>query len=277
METLDSRLHVFCDELADEGLRGRVQAKHFVKGAAARVAVSVASIHESGKPDAMQISQALFGEACHVFSRREGWAWVKLSRDGFVGYMKEKALAAPLSPTHFVSNISTIHFAGADLKMQPAKQLYLNSEVAVSHTQGSYAWLSSGGTVHAAHLSSIDQSGDDFVTVAERFLNVPYYWGGKTHAGLDCSGLVQISLQAVGIQALRDSDMQENTLGIVVADHSKLLRGDLIFWRGHVGIMQSPTQIIHANGHHMKVTSELLQDVIARSDRPISNIRRLSA
>jgi len=275
MEKLDPRLNVFRADLADEALRGRVEAQQFVAPTAARIAVSIAPIHKAPKPDAAQISQALFGEACEVFEKRNGWAWVRLKRDGYVGYVQEQNLGAPTAPTHFVSNISTILFAGPDLKSQPAQALYLNSEATVSHLQGIYACLGTGGAMHASHLSVLGKRENDFVAVAERFINVPYYWGGKTHAGLDCSGLAQISLQASGIEVPRDSDMQEKSLGSPVKDHSKLQRGDLVFWLGHVGIMQSATQMIHANGHYMKVTSDLLQDVVARSHTPISSIKRL--
>jgi cell wall-associated NlpC family hydrolase len=275
MEKLDPRLNVFRADLADEALRGRVEAQQFVTPTAARIAVSIAPIHKTPKPDAAQISQALFGEACEVFERQHDWAWVKMKRDGYVGYVQEQNLGVPTAPTHFVSNISTIFYAHTDLKSQPAQQLYLHSAVAVSRLQSAYACLATGGAVHAAHLSALGQHENDFVAVAERFLNVPYYWGGKTHAGLDCSGLVQIALQAAGVEAPRDSDMQEKNLGDVVSDHKKLKRGDLVFWRGHVGIMQSATQMIHANGHYMKVTSDLLQDVVGRSHTPISNIKRL--
>ncbi len=275
MEKLDPRLNVFRDDLADENLRGRVEAPRYIKGEIASIGKPVVSVHKSPNSNAMQISQALWGEACEVFERHNGWAWIKLARDGYVGYVKEAVIAPAFKPTHRVANVCTILFGDANLKTQPAHQLYQGSELAIAKREGTYACLASGAAVHAAHLAAIDHHEPDFVAVAERYLNVPYYWGGKTHAGLDCSALVQISLQATGTQALRDSDMQEKTLGHVVSDHKKLKRGDLIFWPGHVGIMQSATQIIHANGHHMKVTSELLSVVTARSDKPISSIKRL--
>jgi len=276
MEKLDPRLNLFREDKADEALRGRVEVKTFVKGEAASIGMPVASLHKSPMNNAMQISQALFGEAAFVFERHNGWAWVKLVRDGYVGYVEDRALTKPIIATHKVTNISTIIFADANLKSQPTRQLYLGSKVEVAKHQGAFACLASGGAVHAAHLSTRGQYEMDFVSVAERFLNVPYYWGGKTHAGIDCSGLVQISLRAAGIDALRDSDMQEKTLGKPVNDRNELQRGDLVFWSGHVGIMQSATQLIHANGHYMKVTSELLKDVVSRSDVPVTSIRRLS-
>ncbi len=84
--------------------------------------------------------------------------------------------------------------------------------------------------------------------VAERFLGVPYVWGGKTQAGLDCSGLVQTSLEAAGISAPRDTDMMEVALGHALQPEAGLRRGDLIFWKGHVGLMVDGETLLHANG-----------------------------
>ena len=76
--------------------------------------------------------------------------------------------------------------------------------------------------------------------MAERFAGTPYVWGGKTRLGLDCSGLVQVAMHAAGLDCPRDSDMQQAELGREVrvgAGLDGLQRGDLVFWKGHVGIM----------------------------------------
>jgi cell wall-associated NlpC family hydrolase len=274
---LDPRLNAYREDLADEKLKGQVDAAHWVKGVASNINVPVAPLRKRPDEHAMQLTQALFGEACFVFEIRNGWAWVQLHQDGYVGYVREGALGANAHmPTHRVANISTWRFASHDLKAQPAIQHYMNSRVAVESAAGNYSMLQNGGAMFAGHLRGLRQFESDFVAVAERFLHVPYYWGGKTCAGTDCSGLVQISLHACGIAVLRDSDMQENSLGILVDDHKNLKRGDFIFWPGHVGIMQNATQLLHANGHFMMVTSEPLADAIARSDKPVSSVRRLS-
>ena len=121
----------------------------------------------------------------------------------------------------------------------------------------------------------------DFVAVAERFLGTPYLWGGKTALGLDCSGLVQVALTACGVSCPRDSDMQEEALGTAVAaDPSALLRGDLIFWKGHVAIVRGPDSLLHANAHHMAVAIEPVAQAVARirdAGSEITSIRRIAS
>jgi cell wall-associated NlpC family hydrolase len=109
------------------------------------------------------------------------------------------------------------------------------------------------------------------VTVAERFLHVPYLWGGKTSLGLDCSGLVQIALTAGGIACPRDSDMQEAALDAspvssdaLSRDFFDLRRGDLLFWKGHVALARDAHTLIHANAFHMAVAIEPTAEAVAR-------------
>ncbi len=117
--------------------------------------------------------------------------------------------------------------------------------------------------------------------MAERFIGVPYLWGGKTSLGLDCSALVQVSLNACGVACPRDSYMQEGALGKAIdpgADFSGLRRGDLVFWKGHVAIARDAQHFLHANGYHMAVAIEPVRETIARfarDDTPVKAVRRL--
>jgi cell wall-associated NlpC family hydrolase len=277
MSELDARMNVHRADLADEALRGQVQATQFVQGVARQVTKPIVSVLKKPQKDSPQTSQALMGETCLAFEIKNDFAWVKFDRDCYVGYVEASALRADIQvPTHKVIAPSTLLYPKADLKSSPADFLLRHTQMTVVAAHGQYVELQSGGFVFAKHLGALDHREKDFVAVAEEYLHAPYFWGGKSVHGIDCSGLVQTALQACGIEAPRDSDMQEKALGKVVVDHRHLRRGDLIFWQGHVGIMQNATHLIHANGHAMKTTSEPLADVVARSETPITSIKRLA-
>lgn len=272
---LDKRLHAFRPDLADAQLKGRCEAERFVEGAAAQCRVPVTGVHRSPQADAMQLTQLLLGEELQVFERQNGWAWVQLKQDGYVGYVREDELSAKVVPTtHRVSVPLTHIYPSADLKTQPAIAITMNSALSSSSVSGNYIALNSGGHVFSAHVAG--DVATDYVSVAEQFLHTPYLWGGRTVLGIDCSGLVQASLQACGITAPRDSDMQEAGLGTMV--NEPLRRGDLVFWKGHVGIMQDRQILLHANGHNMMVVSEPLHiavERIAAKGSPVTAMKRL--
>lgn len=281
MNTLDLRLHAYRPDLADAALAGKVEAERFVAPRPMQVIEPVITVHKSPRFDAMQLTQALFGEQVKLFQEEEGWAWVQLVKDGYVGYVKGNALSPHVvAPTHRVAVPATFMYPEAGLKTLPATPLTLNAQVSVTAESGAFSQLSNGRFVFTAHLKRIDDVDPDFVTVAELFRHVPYYWGGKSVQGLDCSGLVQLSLEACGKAALRDSDMQERTLGesLLVNDLDSLKRGDLVFWNGHVGIMTDESTLLHANGHHMMVVAEPLKDAVERIAAKygqLTSVRRL--
>jgi cell wall-associated NlpC family hydrolase len=218
-----------------------------------------------------------------VFDEREGWAWVQLDADGYVGYVSADALVYNVvAVTHRVAVPATFIYPQPGLKSQPAEALTLNAGVSVAGQDGDYARVAGGRFVFRGHLRALADHESDFVAVAGRFLHVPYYWGGKSVRGLDCSGLVQLALEACGRACPRDSDMQEAELGEAVpaADLGRLQRGDLVFWDGHVGIMTDGVTLLHANGFHMMVVEEPLAAAAARiagQGKSITAIRRLGS
>lgn len=282
MTKIDPRLHAYRPDLADAGLQGRVDAQRFVAPRLMQVVEPLVTVHKAPRFDAMQLTQALFGETVNLFGEEEGWAWVQLERDGYVGYVNGNALSPNrVSPSHRVAVPSTFMYPEANLKSQPAVPLTLNAQVAVVAENGAFSQLSNGLFVFAAHLKPAADFEADYVAVALMFRHVPYYWGGKSVQGLDCSGLVQLALEACGKAALRDSDMQERSLGepLMVNDLDSLARGDLVFWNGHVGIMTDERTLLHANGHHMMVVAEPLKDAVERIAArygQITSIRRLA-
>jgi cell wall-associated NlpC family hydrolase len=276
MSGLDKRLFAFRPDLADIRLQGQCEAAAFVEGVPSQCAVPVTSVFRTPADDAMQVTQMLLGESLQVFERKNGWAWVQLEHDRYVGYVRENALRdSNIKPTHHVSVLSSHIYPKADIKTQPAVAVPMMAQLAVLETHDTFHKLASGDYIYHSHTNKAFAS--DFVAIAEQFLHAPYLWGGKTALGIDCSGLVQIALAAWGIAAPRDSDMQQQGLGHDVVQET-LKRGDLMFWKGHVGILQDGQTLLHANGHHMRVVSEPLQaalDRIGAKGFPVTAIKRL--
>lgn len=245
----------------------------------AQVAQPVASILD--KPDGCgrQVTQALLGEVVDVFEERDGWCHVQLRRDSYVGYMQARDLDhATAVATHRVSVPLALSFPEPDIKSQPAMALPLNAEVAAIGHDAKFLRLADGRYICRVHLQPAISFAADYVAIASQFIGVPYLWGGKSFMGLDCSGLVQLSLQACGIECPRDADMQEEELGVGIPKGADLRRGDLVFWKGHVGLLEDAQTLLHANGTHMRVVSEPLRVAtsrIAAGGSPVTSIKRI--
>ncbi|WP_117193004.1 C40 family peptidase [Rhizobium terrae] len=266
-KTLDRRLHAFRPDLADETLRGSVEAETFVRGEPARIDVPVVQLRPV--PDLARgiDTELLFGETVRVFDRENGFAWVQADQDGYVGYLPETALGALEEPTHRIAVPRTFLYPEAELRKPPLGALSMGSRVTVAgeaETRGTkYLLLSTGGAVVARHCLPIGETlGEDYVSVAGKFIETPYLWGGRSGFGLDCSALVQLSLMMVGRSAPRDSDMLAS-FGFPIT-REELRRGDLVFWKGHVGIMENEETLLHANGHTMSVGREDFEAAVQR-------------
>jgi Bacterial dipeptidyl-peptidase Sh3 domain/NlpC/P60 family len=285
--TFDPRTTPARPDLAALHLKGHVAAPRFVAGTELEVRDAQAPLRREPSPDAPLDTEALHGERVTVYDENgEGWCWGQLGSDGYVGWIPANALRPPgPPPTHRVAALRTFVFPGRSIKAPPVDALSLGSCVAVKTPQrddsGDLTDLESGFCIPTRHLAPIASKEPDFVAVAERFVGVPYLWGGKTSLGIDCSGLVQIALTASGVACPRDSDMQEQALGapLPTDDLDGLGRGDLIFWKGHVAIVRDQQSIVHANAFHMAVAVEPVAEAlrrIANAGSPIASIKRLT-
>ena len=282
MNAFDRRLTPARDDLAAAHLRGAVASPRFAQGRVMQVRDAALPLRRTPAPDGAVDTEALLGESVTVYDEEEGFAWCQLARDGYVGYLAADGLGPPgPAPTHRVSVPRTFVYPGPSIKLPPLMTLSMGVLLHVTGARGEFA-LTPQGCVFAAHLAESGADEPDFVAVAERFLHTPYLWGGRTGIGLDCSGLIQTALAAAGVAAPRDSDMQEKDLGRPLAADASglhLRRGDLVFWKGHVGVMRDAEFLLHANGHHMMVVSEPLETararILAAGSGPVTSIRRL--
>ena len=274
--SLDRRRNAFRADVAAEKLRGLVEAERFVTGLPHQVMRASIAMRRDPSASAGLETEVLFGEVITVFDVANGWAWGQLERDGYVGYVPAEALATQVTPpTHRVSAIGTFLYAGADIKSPPLMHLSLNSQLTVVDTTDRFSRLAQGGFVVSRHIAPAGKIARDFVEIGERLIGTPYLWGGRTRIGVDCSGLVQMALEAAGVPCPRDTDMQQAEVGadvLVPEPLDGLVRGDLVFWRGHVGVMSDGVMLLHANAHHMAVVVEPLVAAIQRNVRSGSSV-----
>jgi len=282
----DPRLTPARSDLAAKELAGTVDAPRFVEGKAYEIAAAQAPVRGAPTPAAGLLTEALKGERLTIYDvSQDGWAWGQLAADGYVGYTPAAALGSPgPAATHKVSALRTFVFPGPSIKLPPTDTLSFGARLVVARTEDQFAVTAAGGYVPSVNLAPVATNEADFVAVAERFLGTPYLWGGKTSLGIDCSGLVQIALNACGVKCPRDSDMQEQALGSTIGGATRALaqlrRGDLIFWKGHVAIVRDDATLVHASAQRMAVVYEPTAAAIARI-RPdageVTSVRRLPA
>lgn len=263
-------------DLAAEALRGRVAAPRYATGRPHRVARSLLDLTLEPDRNAVRATQLIHGEIFTAYEMRpDGLAWGQAERDGYVGYVQSDGLGPVHGRGRQVTALWSQVYARPAVRSQVTEELPFLAEIPVSGTTGAFARLRTGGHVPLAHIAPL---AGDFVAQAERFVGVPYLWGGRSALGIDCSGLVQVALLAAGRPAPRDSDMQAAMVGTALERNTPLRRGDLIFWKGHVGIVRDPETLLHATAHHMAVVLEPLRPTIERiaatGGGPVLTVRR---
>ena len=278
---LDKRLNAFREDIADIKLKDKVKSKEYSTGERYQVAIGILPLFGLPQTDTPMTSQLLYGEYFNVLEIKDDWAWGQSEKDGYVGYCPIGGLSPDLhTPSHHVSALSSHIYSEPDLKTHPVDIVHMMSDVSIvddKQTNG-FLPLADGNWIYATHVAR--DFGRDPVSEALKFLYTPYLWGGRSNAGIDCSGLVQIAFASVGINVPRDADLQEEAIGVTLGEEDVPEHGDLAFFPGHVGFMLDDMHLLHANAHHMRVSIDPLREVIDivsfQTDKPpLSCIKRI--
>ena len=269
----DPRVNPWRDDLAAEHLRSEIDAPVYARGHDRVVVAPVTALRRAPAHGAMMDTQLVLGETFCVYEERGPWVWGQAQSDDYVGYVLAEDLGVDTAMTHRVTALRSFIYTDPDIKSPPLMAVSMGARLRVTGLEGVFAALPGGSYIFADHIGAADAHSCDFVQVAELFIGVPYLWGGRESLGLDCSALVQTALSMCGHACPRDSDMQEAVLGAPVSGN--LARGDLVFWKGHVGILQAADRLLHANATHMRVVSEPFEPATKRIGKTAGNIRQI--
>ncbi|MCL6229980.1 C40 family peptidase [Bartonella bilalgolemii] len=265
----NSEFHTSQDILTNQQCEKKIETPYSIQGEKRRVNTAVAGLFKENSKKSERQTECLFGEEVLILEHDEAMSKVESLKDGYVGYIDTQILCtSTIKQTHIVSVPRTFQYSQADLKKTVERALSMGSKVTVidvTETRGTmYSILENETAIVSSHLRPIEHTFKDYVNVAQTFIRTPYLWGGVSAFGLDCSGLVQLSMMMAGKTVLRDTSMQQQTIGKQLTDTDILERGDLIFWQGHVAIMIDCENIIHTNGYSMDVMVEPLETAIIR-------------
>ena len=273
----DARTTLANGRVADRALSDVVQANRYVEPTLCQGVAAVADILDA--PGGGRVSQLLYGERFAVIELRAGHAFGQCQHDGYVGYVDEAALGPAVTPTHWVAALATNLYPAPEVKARAGAAAFLGAPLRVLSRAGDFQRLHDGRFAPAMHVQPRKVRFADLAGVAEMFLGAPYLWGGRTVCGIDCSGLVQAACLACGIDCPRDTDMQAAALGRALDKGEPLRRGDLVFWKGHVGIMTDSRRLLHANAYHMAVAHEPVIEAMRRIEAtetgPVTARRRV--
>ncbi len=173
--------------------------------------------------------------------------------------------------THIVTAARSCLYREPSIKSPFVATLGFGSLIKLTGAAEGFVQVNGDAWIFEKHVALIGTTDKDHIATARKFLETPYYWGGRSGFGLDCSGLVQVALARADIAAPRDSDVQETSIGKPV---DKAQAGDIVFFKGHVGMMVDSSNMIHANAFHMKTVIEPLGDVVGRGS-VVTGVRRV--
>ena len=265
---MDPRLTPANEIVACSTLKGKINHSNFVE--AKNYQVNVPFVDLLGSPDGKRNRQLIYGSKVKYFSAAKGWAFIQNTYDNYVGYVPESTIASETQKTHIVIAPLAHVFVEPNIKSKNIEILPLAARVSGEVIENGFLETELGW-ISVSQLKRKTELSKDPVEVSKLLQNAPYLWGGNTTLGIDCSGLIQISLLLCGIDCPGDSDQQMNTLGQNIDIGSPRKKGDILFWKGHVAWVVNERQILHANAYHMATVIEEANEAIERIKKQDNN------
>ena len=207
-------------------------------------------------------TQLLFGEKIEIIEKKGKWIFCRSMYDNYKGWIKNHCVSDVQLNNFQISNPMSYIYNKPNIKSKPITKLFFNSKIKILEKNEVWSLCEFNGKkgyIFQNHLTSINSITKDnliWVENAKKFLNVAYFWGGKSFLGLDCSALIQLAIQSLQSPFPRNSNDQFKSKILKNTTIHDIKKGVLIFWDGHVAIALNKDHILHANAFHMKVKVE---------------------
>ena len=213
---------------------------------------SLTNIYSKPSSNSEVLSQILYGEKFKILDRKKGWVKIKTNYDNYIGYIKNDNFYENFKPEQKIFKLKSKIFIKKNNKFLPSKKfLYFASGVSTLNKYKNFIEFKKNNWIKKSDTKEIYHQEKNFLKIIKLFLNSKYLWGGKTSDGIDCSALIQIYFYYNRIFFPRDSKDQINFCK--KKSKKKLVKGDIIFWKGHVGMCLNNSKFIHAYGPRKKV------------------------
>ena len=235
---------------------------------------TVTPVRQEPSEGAEQLTQLLFGEVCEVLDRLPRWTKVRSLVDTQEGWVDFKMVTLTSEPSEQLA-LRVLNAPVVATPMAPATPMDGGADLLLTlgtrlpnYSHGTFEVLGQQYLIdptcvnNTTQLLNIDLSRAELLNnvcaTAQTLLNTPYLWGGKNLMGMDCSGFTQVVYAAMGVNLLRNA-REQMTQGELVASLADAQPGDLAFFDhadrdpkatniSHVGLLLSPTEIIHCSG-----------------------------
>ena len=237
----------------------------------------IVNLHKKKNLKSSIDTQLLYGDNFKVIKALGGWKKIKIKKDGYIGYIKNKKFLPSVKLNYKVSVLKARIFNEPNSKKKLKKFLPYESRLKITEKYRKFAKFENNW-IKISDLQKINFKNNDIFKNIKLFKNIKYLWGGKSYKGIDCSALVQIFFNQNNKYCPRDSKDQERYFKKKIK-LKNIKKNDLLFWKGHVAIALSKSKLIHAYGPKKKVVIMDIKRTIERIKRnanlKVTSVRRI--